>query len=265
MTHSRYIAWGDSAVGNLKQLNKLTGQSHPIIAVLDDFRMGPLSDADQLSPTLRTDWWKAVWSAQWWYNKEEYEAELVAYFAESQHHLLSALATPEPITIWIGNNAHDRLMLAMIASLTPEQTPLSIVDVTGHVPYHHEGQYAVAMCPPESLIPLTPRPLSDTERTELGQLWADWKSKGLGWREIDADGRIVDYPLDHLDAVLLAKTAELSPHSSSRVVGEIMGQHPGMVPDSFLFWRLELLRQAGRVVFTPRQGPAPQAPTVTLA
>ncbi|WP_175948636.1 DUF1835 domain-containing protein [Burkholderia pyrrocinia] len=264
MPTSHFIACCDSAAGSLKQRNRLLGQSNPIVAILDDFRMGPLADADQLVALQRTAWWKTIWRAQWWFDSDEYETDLLEHQAECQSCLLSVLASPEPVVVWMGNNAHDKLVLAMIASLTPPQTALSVVDITGQVSWQYEGQYAVAICPPEALLQLVPRPLTDGEHIALREQWTYWKGHGQGWRETGANGQVVEYPLDYLDGLLVAKLAELGPQSAGLLVGKIIGEYPSMVPSNFLFWRLDILRQAGQVVFTPQTGPKPQAPKVAL-
>ncbi|WP_169828975.1 DUF1835 domain-containing protein [Chromobacterium amazonense] len=264
MTPLRHLCWGDSAAGNLKQRNRLLGLSQPVTAMMEDFRIGELADADAAKPRQRIAWLKRLWAAQWWYEAEEYETPLLLHQAECHGQLLEALQAPAPLVIWMGNNAHDRLMLAMAASVAAPATPLLVADITGQVAFQHEGLYAVGMCPPEALLDIKPVALDAAARAALAAQWAHWKTREAGWRETASDGGIVQYPLDHLDPLLLARLSR-TPQSASRVVGEVMGTHPGMVPDNFLFWRLDALRQAGLVVFTPVDGPKPQAPLVALA
>lgn len=264
MTLIRHLCWSESAAGNLNQRNRLLGLPQPVTAMLEDFRIGELADADTVKPCQRMAWFKRLSAAEWWREAEEYETLHQAEEYEYQRQLLEILQAPAPLVIWIGNNAHDSLMLAMAASVATPATPLLVADITGQVAAQHEGLYAVGMCPPEALLDIKPVALDAAERAALAAQWAYWKTREAGWRETTSDGGIVQYPLDHLDPLLLSRLS-LTPESASRVVGEVMGTHRGLVTDSFLFWRLDALRQAGLVVFTPVDGPKPQAPLVALA
>jgi hypothetical protein len=263
MLTTRFIVRGGSAVDVLQERNRLLGCSHPIIEVLEDFGEGPLEDADHADARQRVAWWQAQWRAQPWQNVDEGEAS--AHYVECQRHLLASLATPQPAVVWIGNMPHDRLMLAMVASLLAPRAMLSVVDITGQVSDQYNRHYAVGMCSPDALLQLRPRRVEDDERSALREQWSYWKAHGHGWRENNGSGHIVEYPVDHFDGLLCAALAQTGPRSANLLVGEVMGSYPGMVPDGFLFWRLEVLRQEGRVIFTPAGGVRPQAPLVSLA
>jgi len=43
--------------------------------------------------------------------------------------------------------------------------------------------------------------LGQGERLACRKQWTYWKGYGQGWRETDASGQIVEYPLDRLDGV----------------------------------------------------------------
>lgn len=259
------MAPDESAAGALKQRNTRLGLSHPILVVPDDLRTGPLEDAGQPVAPRRTAWHKTIWRAQWWFDSVRDEAALLAHRAERLQRLLSALAAPDPVVVWMGNGAHDKLMLAMAASRAAPRTALLVADITEQVAWPHPGPCAVGACPPDALLHLVPRPLPAHERMALAAQWADWKRHGQGgWRTIDANGQMTDYPPDHLDADLLARVAAPG-WPATHVVGEILRQHPGAVPADFLYWRLDVLRQAGRVVYLPGAGPGPQAPRVAPA
>jgi hypothetical protein len=51
-----------------------------------------------------------------------------------------------------------------------------------------------------------PRRRNGTARAALGERWQTWTQHGQGWRQIDASGQIVEYPLDALDEPLLKKS-----------------------------------------------------------
>jgi hypothetical protein len=264
MFPTRFIVRGGSAVDVLQERNRLLGCSNPIIEVLEDFGEGPLEDADHAVPRQRVAWWKALWRAQPWLNGDEGAAVLLKHYLGCRSHLLSSLAAPQPVVVWIGNMPHDRLMLAMVASLLAPRATLSVVDISGQVSAQYKGHWALGMCSPDSLLQLCPRQVEDDERSALREQWAYWKEHGRGWREIDASGHIVEYPLDHLDSLVCATATRMGPQPADLLVGEVMGSYPGMVSDGFLFWRLEVLRQEGRVIFTPAGGVRPQAPLVSM-
>jgi len=96
MSTAHFIAWGPSAVGALKQRDRLLGQSNPIVEVVEDLRMGPLDDADQVVAPKRTFWWQAIWRAQWWFDGDAYETALLDQYAGCRAHFLSVIAAPEP-------------------------------------------------------------------------------------------------------------------------------------------------------------------------
>ncbi|MBB5018723.1 hypothetical protein HNQ59_002016 [Chitinivorax tropicus] len=251
MSQTRYVVHGDSATGCLKEMARQSGQPCQIIKMYDDLRIGPLIDADQPHPAVRLQWLRTICQAQWWPDIDQHLASLTNHALETHHHLLQALATPDPIVVWVGNTAIDQLMLAMIASLALPQTPLSVVDITGRVDDSHMGQFAVAMCPPESLKHLTPATIPPAQRQTLQQQWAYWKTAAQGWRQIDATGQLVDLPMDHLDTKLLATIAEMGRCPAGEVIGIVLNEQRGLLSDSFLIWRLHLLQDAGKVAYLP--------------
>ncbi|MBU2897293.1 DUF1835 domain-containing protein [Vibrio hepatarius] len=258
----RYICWGDSAAGNLKQCNKLTSQQHEIYPFFDDLRFGPMEGLED-GKQKRLSWWKAVWKAQWWYEQGDDDA-----IAESgltyQSAILEILKQQTPIVVWVGNTAQDRLMLSMLAYNADPNTPLFVLDITNKVNSEYLGQYAVAMCEPQELIALKPKELSQTECTELASLWADWRLLDRGYRDFDSEGELVQYPETYWDHHLLAKVGQLGKESVAQVIGEVMGEHQGLIPDSFLCWRLDILRREGKVRYFEVEGPHPQPQLVSL-
>jgi hypothetical protein len=79
-----------------------------------------------------------------------------------------------------------------------------------------------------------------------------------GWRELH-HGQLVQQPADCFDAALLASCVLAA--GAARLVGGVMGQHAtAFVPDSYLFWRLAMLAEAGLVVLTPQRMARPTWP-----
>ncbi|CAM3709814.1 DUF1835 domain-containing protein [Vibrio aquimaris] len=259
----RYICWGDSAAGALKQRNKLTSQNHEIYPFFDDLRFGPMEGLEG-GEQKRLGWWKTVWKAQWWYEQGDDDA-----IAESgltcQKTILEILKQQTPIVVWVGNSAQDRLMLAMLAYNAAPKTPMFVADITHQVKGEYLGQYAVAMCEPKELVPLIPKELSQSERAELASLWSDWRLLERGYRDLDNDGTLVQHAETYWDHHLLAKVEQLGKESVAQAVGEVMGEQEGLIPDSFLCWRLDMLRREGKVRYFEVEGPKPQPPLVSLS
>ncbi|GLT18099.1 hypothetical protein GCM10007938_18770 [Vibrio zhanjiangensis] len=259
----RYICWGDSAAGALKQRNKLTSEHHEVYPFFDDLRFGPM-EGIEAGTEQRLSWWKTVWQAQWWYEQGDDEA-----IAESgltyQSSILEIVKEQIPIVVWVGNTAQDKLMLAMLTYYAEPTMPLFVVDITHKVKGEHLGQYAVAMCEPKELVPLMPKELSGIERTELARLWADWRLLDRGYRGLDDDDKLVQHAETYWDQHLFAKVEQLGKKSVAQVIGEVMGEHKGLIPDSFLCWRLDILRREGKVRYFEVEGPKPQPPLVSMS
>ncbi|WP_114787036.1 DUF1835 domain-containing protein [Vibrio tetraodonis] len=259
----RYICWGDSAAGALKMRNKLASQQHEIYPFFDDLRFGPMEGLED-GEKKRLSWWKTVWNAQWWYEQGDDDA-----IAESgltcQSTILAVLKEQTPIVVWVGNTAQDRLMLAMLAHNADPKTPLFVMDITHQVKDEYLGQYAVAMCEPKELVPLVSKELGNNERAELSSLWADWRLRDRGYRDLDSNGDIVQHPETYWDQYLLAKVEQLGKDSVAQVVGEVMGEYKGFMACEFLFWRLDMLRREGKVCYFAVEGPEPQPPLVSFS
>lgn len=264
MSSARHVCWGDSASGCLKQRNYQLGVSNPVIRILDDFRIGSLVDAELPMPKLRRELFKQICGAQWWYSRIEYEASLLQNYSKYHRQLLQILAEPDPVVVWLGNNARDKLMMAMIAHLAAPSTPLAIIDITGQVDCHHNGEFDLAFCQPESLLHLSPVEISTTARAELAETWRYWRIQARGWREIGSNGDIVDYPLDYFDNILLSNIECSKPRVVTEIVSSIINSTPGLIPVSFLLWRLQILNHNNKLVFIPVDGPIPQAPLVSI-
>ena len=179
--------------------------------------------------------------------------------------ILQVLKEQTPIVVWVGNTAQDRLMLAMLAHNADPKTPLFVMDITHQVKDEYLGQYAVAMCEPKELVPLVSKELGNNERAELSSLWADWRLRDRGYRDLDSNGDIVQHPETYWDHHLLAKVEQLGKESVAQVVGEVMGEHEGLYGMCFLCWRLDMLRREGKVRYFAVEGPEPQPPLVSLS
>ncbi|PKH26662.1 hypothetical protein CIG19_02390 [Enterobacterales bacterium CwR94] len=238
-----YIVGGDSAAGILRVVNELRGEQHAILAIIDDFSIGALQDMDN-SGAMRIDLNRRLLQAQWWYDAST-EANTIKRLEEEQKALHALRSQAHPVVIWIGENAHDRLMLALVVARLPRNIPVSVVNVS----ILSRLNRSVGMCPPAQLLAVTPQLLSEQQRDELRLFWRYWKDNAQGWRETDRHGVLNDYPVEHFDENLLNRFSFTQPRPAAWAVGQLMGEYHTVVSDTFLFWRLEQMRKAGKVLY----------------
>lgn len=242
INNAYHICCGEAAYGCLKERNRLLGAASHIIMLLDDFRVGNLIDADSANPKLRFELLEEIWSSQWWYNEMEYKDSLFWHWYNHHNNLLKALSDTRPKIVWIGNNACNKLMLAMVASLTNRSAPLMMVDITGRVTEHHNDEFDISFCAPESLLELNPQVIPLSDKAVLTELWKHWKNNGKGWRQIDENGNITEHPIDFIDKIILEKLNYKEEKTSMELIGDIISQSPNYIPPHILYWRLVKIR-----------------------
>lgn len=241
------VCTSGSAAEALHERNRRLGLHNRIVEVFDDLRIGSLQDADQAMPRMRLAWAARLWRVSDNLTRQRHACELVQFQMQCQQWLLAALKDKRPLVVWVGNNAHDQLMLAMVAHLAAPHKAMAVVDVTRQVGQQHMGQYSPGMCRAQDLLELAPTELTPPDRQALADEWRHWKHHGHGWRACDADSQICEHPLDHFDALLLAHLDRDEPKPLQAVLGSVMGQAPGLVPDVFLLWRVNQLHRRGDV------------------
>jgi hypothetical protein len=244
MPDYRNIVWNVSAAAVMAQRNRLLGREEQIVTSPDDLGVGPLRQADLPVETERSAFFAQLLAVDSRMDAEARSAVLER-FAHERSALFAALELPQPVVVWVGNNVEERLLLAMVASLIAPQTALSVVEICDA-----SGQgvlQSVVTSTPESLLSRVARPVAGSERAALVRQWEQWKAQGQGWRRLEADGRIAEYPFDHLDDVLSAHLARSGPMQPARLAGEVMGDYPAFLGDSLLLWRLDGLLRTGRL------------------
>lgn len=239
-----------SAAGALSQMLTEKGEEHSIITMLDDLRLGKLCDVNTSTHTRRIEMWKAIWKSGWYYGAEyeDVECQFLHHFNASQEAIKLLNTHNNPTVVWLGHNANDHLMLAMCASMLPTSTSLSIVHVgktlSALTPYEYNS---VGMCPQHLLHSLSSAPLSTAERAALRHDWFEWQATGTGWRELNRDGEVVEYPLTHLDMKLAASLASLGPSLVTLLIGDVMLNTAEPIPSSVLYWRLQCMAEEGGI------------------
>jgi len=250
-----HLLSGPSAARALRSL--LPGDE--VLEVVEDFAHGPLADADAIDPQARVAWWNRIWWSMRWLPDID-EAFLKDYW-HCRKQLFRVFAQRQPLCLWLGNGAHERLLLAMLCAHAHASQPLSVVDVSGKVAGHHHGPVALGMCDEDVLRPLlgAARPLSVAERERHAAEWAHWQVLGRGWREL-VGPELRECAADCFDDALLAELRDGGEQAAAWVVGVVMGRHQSaLVSDSYLFWRLAMLAEAGEVVLTPQPDGPPRA------
>ncbi len=230
-----------------------------VLEVVEDFSHGPLADADAIDPQARVAWWNRLWWSMRWLPDID-EAFLQAYW-QCRKRLFLAFGQRQPLCLWLGDGAHDRLLLDMACAHAHASQPLSVVEVSGKVAASHHGHVALGMYDEDALRPLLSeaRLLSVAERECHAAEWAYWQEAGRGWRELTGQA-ISELAADCFDDALLAALRDGGEQAAARVVGVVMGRHQSaFVPDTYLFWRLSMLAEAGRVALTPQPEGPPRA------
>lgn len=250
-----HLLTGPSAAQALRTL--LPGDE--VLEVVEDFTHGPLADADAIDPQVRVAWWNRIWWSMRWLPDID-EAFLKDYW-HCRKQLFRVFAQRQPLCLWLGDSAHEQLLLAMVCAHAHASQPLSLVEASGKVVVQYKGHVAMGMCgqqDQQDIQPLigTARPIEQAERQRHAAAWEHWQQVGAGWREL-RDGQLSETGADCFDAPLLDVLRSDGPQAATRLVGTVMGQYAtSFVPDSYLFWRLAMLAEAGKVVLTPQ----PDAP-----
>ena len=225
---------GGAAGGSLRAL--CNGRPNEcVVEVLDPLAIGPLRDID-LPDGL---------SARRRYLRRLFEriAETELFESLTARIGLPELGAARPdaarAIVWCGPNADEQITLRA-ACARWRSRPLYVVDVGadfgGTVPHR-----AVGACTLDELRVAGEgaRQLSDAARTALA---ADWEQllRTEHTLRVFENGRIVGCEEDLFDPLLLAACPREFA-SAARVVGQVMGESPQLVGDSFLDYRLRKL------------------------
>ncbi len=153
----------------------------------DELSNGPLADADQIDPQLRTAHWQRLLRA-YQPPQPDWDEAWQRQRAGACRSLLQAWEQTMPLTLWLGNHAGDALLLRMLAAQCPEQSALWVIDISRHLDTPRPGLWAVGMYSAAELAPLAgqARLLSRAERQTLAAEWAYWQGAGDCVREVQA-------------------------------------------------------------------------------
>ncbi|ANS42528.1 DUF3658 domain-containing protein [Serratia inhibens] len=202
----------------------------------DRLSFGPLYALDDDSAVqARTRWFRDLYQsvhAPEWDTSEVCQAGMTTLKAQ-------LAAVTGQVTLWVGDNADEQLMLRALLPLLGER-PLFVVSVT-----EHTGRPSTHWCPAEMLEPLwiRRRELTPEEKTALTVDWYRLLAENAQVR-IFAENALQGQAQDFYDRQLLdACPADYT--QGSRVVGEAMVNSPYPVGDTFLNFRLYALIAQG--------------------
>ena len=223
----------------LKKYNLL---NHTLINNDDDLSIGPLFDIDSISPSSRKIFLKEILS-EIIFIENKTENQLIEI-----HSKLSTLRiTLKNIIFWYGNNAKEILFLHRAAWYLRNNTKINISEIVLPSDYFSDRQGLIAMLPHDKLWEFYQnRQLVNMEKLES---WAsEWeiirnKHEGIYiWR----NNRLEIVPDTFFDTILLELVTD-NWVLSSRIVSEILITSYLTIEDSWLFWRLNKLIDAGKL------------------
>ena len=252
-----HIIFGQSAAGTLKYaLKKAKIQEEHVLCFSDTFSVGPLFHLDEEAGQVARQQWLHGNLPIEGYNYEEYLSEMKAALEK-----LQAIPSHVPITIWIGNNAHEHVGLAFVLYLLKNATHNIYVINTAdgfdklfrepNIDYTvgHTGEIA-----PEKLLAIRGAYkeislLTKEERQALENEWETLREEHTVLR-IWENNRVISVSEDYIDNFIIqcAKNLESDGftdqfYKSARLVGEVLGHFEQYIGDSFIEYRLKVLIQ----------------------
>lgn len=202
----------------------------------DRLSFGPLYALDDDSALqARTRWFRDLYQsvhAPEWDTSEECQAGMTTLKAQ-------LTAVTGQVTLWVGDNADEQLMLRALLPLLGER-PSFVVNVT-----EHTGRPSTHWCPAEMLEPLwiRRRELTLEDKTALTADWHRVLVENAPVR-VFAENAVHGQAQDFYDRQLLDACPD-DYTQGSRVVGEAMVNSPYPIGDTFLNFRLYALIAQG--------------------
>ncbi|ELM3739522.1 DUF1835 domain-containing protein [Yersinia ruckeri] len=227
--NNRHIALWGSATGGLRA----AFHKDKVISFNDNLSYGPLYDVvNQQQLSARLEWVDKMYRKKCVPDWREYEHEARisdVSVAEFQ------LDSDEEVTVWIGDNADEQLMLmALLPKLALQQ--VAIVNVTDEV-----DRKMVALCPIEMLVPLWQKRklLSPTERQRLIKEWTHLHNENAQLHVYE-HGVVVGKDPDFYDHLLFSACTDTFTRGS-RVIGDAICASPDYVEDTLLDYRMRIM------------------------
>ncbi|MCA1055688.1 DUF1835 domain-containing protein [Rossellomorea aquimaris] len=255
-----HLLFSQSTAGCLKiTLSQMgLGNTHNVYSLWDQFSVGPIKDLHVEKGLNERFRWKHTHLTNEWNELEECERNYKKMWVG-----LDKIPKGEPITMWVGENAHEQTGLRYGVFLLKERKDIDlfVINTTEKYiklfkqPKRFYIPYNSAEIPPEKMAVIYDYskydpPLTDHERDDL---ISDWKNASTEnellrlWRVGRLEGASEDtfdsFILDTVKKLMSDKNHEYM--KAGRVVGDVIGHIDQTVGDTFIEYRLRNLIEIG--------------------
>jgi hypothetical protein len=244
-----HLASGAQAAEVVRETLRLLGRHENVLAMADAFAEGPLEDVDAGADS-RVDWYKRI--------NPELSADALP--ADDSDLWERVRARAADVMLWHGPHPVERIF-AIRACWHLRDRPGRVHEValaaTGS--RWREGRSrpafydAVAIAGSNATVRAWEQRAKIVDVSERAQRWERLRSEPGDWIRVLDGETIVKLPVTAYDTVVLEACADSEWRSSSRVVGEIIAEHP--IGLGFLTWRIRELLGAGELEGRGGRGP----------
>lgn len=231
-----HLTCGDLAADRVRQL---LAEGNELRVLRDDLAVGPLADIESPPCTMRLAFWEQVWPVDL-EPRPEFSgiagdaAWLAGLPGQSRH-----------VTVWHGDSASERLMLARVAAAL-EGSSIALHEVVCGTGDSRVGaRMAVSMHAPDALAALyQPSPVEAGRIAELAGQWRAVVEENTAIRRW-VDGHFRGEDNERIDSELVAACGD-DWLPLARAMAEVMAHCDGFFPtDLFLYWRARELAKRG--------------------
>jgi hypothetical protein len=218
-----------------------------VIGIPDDCAVGPLIDVDSPVPEKRIAFWSDIFAL----DKDMSQFDWQAGFHTIYDQLEDLGRKAAEIVIWAGSHPTEQTLRRRVHWwLRSTQVKVSevLVDTEDMADGVAQRIHAPIACVSAERLQLRfagRLASTDSLRKQLADEWVALRDHGHGIR-LWAGNRLLEYPIDHYDATLLALVGK-QPVRFARVVGQAMAE-TGQT-DNFCKWRFATLVRTGHMSF----------------
>lgn len=255
MANSINICFSESARCTIKmavQLKIINGQK--VVGLFDDFSHGPISN-------LVNTYERIIWADNF---KDEFDCVPYCSLDDLKtaynkfYKDIREIENEDQIYIWYGNCASEICgMMYALELLENKSGNLHFINVSDLIHKYSSGIYvprSAAEIPPEKLkdyIKIA-RSMASDEKEELLKQWKALKNEDSQLR-VFKEGKVISVSEDYFDVDILKWTEE-ELKKSARIVGSVIGYSDTKISDSYIFWRIKKLVEAGKLKYEGKFG-----------
>ncbi|WP_267908983.1 DUF3658 domain-containing protein [Paraburkholderia kururiensis] len=236
----QHICQGGSA---MELVSTVVGDN--VTGIRDDCAVGPLIDVDSPAPEERIAFWNDIFAADKNMSQFDWQAEFLA----TCNQLRNLGREAAEVVIWAGSHPTEQALRRRVhwwLRSTPVKVSEVLVDIEDMADGTADRIHAPIACASVERLRLRfSHRLESTDylRKQLADEWGALRDHGQGVRLWEGD-RLLEYPIDHYDATLLA-LVEQQPVRFARVVGHAMAETGQS--DCFCKWRFATLVRTGHL------------------